>query len=200
LTSIKAKRLRVAQNEATLSYQSVRLFVGRITTLVVFGIVLVLGEPVAGADASNYRRAAEPVINPAFVPLPPGAIGPNGWLRDRALAARDGITGHLDEWHPTFGQAWKGVPISGAPGVEPDGAGWPLEQCSYWLDGLIRLGSMLHDQALIHKAAARLSLAVEGVNHGGESFIYWRKNKPEGFNSWAHSQMGRALVAWYEND
>jgi hypothetical protein len=41
---------------------------------------------------------------------------------------------------------------------------------------------------------------VDGVNKAdfGTSFIYWKKNfKPEGFNSWAHSQLGRALVALY---
>ena len=33
----------------------------------------------------------------------------------------------------------------------------------------------------------------------GTSFIYWKKGyKPTGFNSWAHSQMGRALVALYQ--
>ncbi len=48
------------------------------------------------------------------------------------------------------------------------------------------------------KAAARLNLVVDGVNRGGSSFLYWKKDKPQGFNSWAHSQMGRALVAWYQ--
>ena len=91
---------------------------------------------------------AEPLVKPALIPLPPGAVEPRGWLRDWALAAKDGITGHLDEWHPTFGEGWKGVPIK-APGAEPDGAGWPIEQCSYWLDGLVRLGYVLHDDALI---------------------------------------------------
>ncbi|MGO8752340.1 MAG: beta-L-arabinofuranosidase domain-containing protein [Thermoguttaceae bacterium] len=149
------------------------------------------------AVADPCVRIAEPLVKPAFIPLPPGAVEPRGWLRDMALAARDGITGHLDEWHPTFGEGWKGVPIQ-APGAEPDGAGWPIEQCSYWLDGLVRLGYALHDDILIQKARARLSLVVEGVNRGGTSFIYWKPGKPSGFNSWAHSQMGRALVAWYQ--
>jgi hypothetical protein len=103
----------------------------------------------------------------------------------------------LDEYHPTFHDAWKGIPIK-APGAAPDGTGWPLEQCSYWLDGLIRLGFILHDEGLIEKAKARLSLVVDGVNGGGRSFIYWKKDEPEGFNSWAHSHMGRALMTWYE--
>ena len=82
--------------------------------------------------------------------------------------------------------------------AKPDGTGWPLEQGSYWLDGALRLGYVLHDDALVEKVTKRLSLVVDGVNRGGTSFIYWRKGKPQGvFNSWAHSHMGRALVAWY---
>ena len=57
---------------------------------------------------------------------------------------------------------------------------------------------MLHDDVLIQKAKARLGLVVDGVNRGGTSLIYWKAGKPSGFNSWAHSQMGRALVAWYQ--
>jgi hypothetical protein len=148
-------------------------------------------------SAAEVRRVAETPVRPALVPLSPGAVEPAGWLRDWSLAARDGITGHLDQYHATFQDAWKGTPVH-APGAAPDGTGWPLEQCSYWLDGLIRLGSILHDEGLVRKATARLNLVVDGVHAGGKSFIYWKKDPPEGFNSWAHSQMGRALVAWYE--
>ena len=129
--------------------------------------------------------------------MPPGAVEPRGWLRDWATAARNGITGHLDERHPAFRDAWKGTPVN-APAAQPDGTGGPIEQCAYWLDGLLRLGYILHDNALIEKAARRLNLVVDGVNRGGTSLIYWKKGKPEGpFNSWAHSQMGRAWSAWY---
>ena len=148
-------------------------------------------------SAAEVNRKAEMPVRPALTPLAPDAVEPQGWLRDWALAARDGITGHLDQWHPTFRDSWKGIPVNG-PGAAPDGTGWPLEQGSYWLDGLLRLGCILHDEELIRKATARLALVVDGVNAGGKSFIYWRKDRPDGFNSWAHSQMGRALVAWYE--
>lgn len=145
------------------------------------------------AHSAGPRRVAEPLVKPAFTPLPPGAIEPAGWLRDWAVAARNGITGHLDEWSPTYRDAWKG-PRPGSPG---DGTGWPLEQCGYWLDGAVSLGYVLHDDALIKKATDRLNLVVNGVNNGGNSFIYWKKEPPQGFNSWACSHMGRALVAWY---
>jgi uncharacterized protein len=164
-------------------------------------VALVLGAGwgsfAAAAESANYSRAVEPQVKPAFLPLPPGAIEPAGWLRDWAVAAREGITGHLNEYHPVYADAWKGTPVK-APNAAADGTGWPLEQCSYWLDGLLRLGYVLHDETLIRKAKARLDPVVDGVNRRGRSFIYWTTNPPVGFNSWAHSQMGRALVAYYE--
>ena len=165
--------------------------------LAVVGVVLGPLGAAAGAEPANYGGPGELPVRPAFLPLPPGAVEPAGWLRDWAMAARDGITGHLDEYHPTFHDAWKGTRVN-APGAAADGTGWPLEQCSYWLDGLIRLGFILHDDGLVQKAKARLNLVVDGVNRGAGSFIYWKNDKPQGFNSWAHSHMGRALVAWYQ--
>ncbi len=102
------------------------------------------------APAANYERPCQGEVKPAFLPLPPGAVEPSGWLRDWAVAAREGITGHLDERHPCFRDAWKGISVI-VPGATADGAGWPLEQCAYWLDGAMRLGFVLHDQALIRK-------------------------------------------------
>ncbi len=148
----------------------------------------------------NHARVCEPTVKPAFLPLPIGAVQPQGWLRDWAQSAREGITGHLDEWHPTFADGWKGIPIK-APGAGAEGTGWPLEQSAYWLDGAIRLGLVLHDEALVKKIRARLDPVVEGVRKAdpGTSFIYWKKGyQPQGFDSWAHSQMGRALVALYQ--
>lgn len=158
-----------------------------------------LGIPADGS-VSHYAGVAQPAVKPAFLPLPPGAVEPQGWLRDWALSARDGITGHLDEMHPTFRDAWKGVPIEASSYLDPKdkSVGWPLEQCAYWLDGALRLGYALHDDALIARVAKRLSPIIDGVNGNGTSLIYWREGKPQGvFNSWAHSHMGRALVAWY---
>jgi len=151
------------------------------------------------ANSECYSRVCEPPVPHALIPLPPGAVEPAGWLRDWAVSAREGITGHLDEDHPTFGEAWKGKRIN-APNAAADGTGWPLEQCAYWLDGALRLGLVLDDKALIKKIRARLDPVVDGVLRAdfGTSFIYWKKgDKPEGFNSWAHSQLGRALVALY---
>jgi len=188
-----------------LGPQSEVVKVIRISALVVAPLLAALPVWAASHPGSeqaniNYARPCEPGVKPAFLPLPPGAVDPAGWLRDWAQSAREGITGHLDEWHPTFADGWKGVPIAAA-GAKPDGTGWPLEQSAYWLDGALRLGFVLHDEPLLKKIRARLDPVVEGVNKAafGASFIYWKPgSKPEGFDSWAHSQMGRALVALYQ--
>lgn len=140
----------------------------------------------------------------AFVSLPAGAVTPEGWIRDWAEDAANGITGHLDEFSPTFGKAWKGYGFE-ARGATPNGGGWPLEQCSYWLDGAVRLAYVLNDSALIKKVSARLDTVVTGVLRQGETFIYWLPKKElidstqewAEFNGWAHSHMGRALVSYY---
>lgn len=138
-------------------------------------------------------------VKPAFLPLPAGAVKVDGWLKDWAVAARNGITGHLDEYSKTFGEAWKGYGFA-ARGAEKDGTGWPLEQSGYWLDGAVRLAWILDDGALKAKVRQRLDLVVNGVLNGGESFVYWRPKTvlDTSFNSWAHSHMGRALVAYYQ--
>lgn len=128
-----------------------------------------------------------------------GATRPEGWLRDWAELASQGITGHLDEHHVVFGEGWSGVPIP-AHGANPDATGWPLEQSAYWLDGALRLAVMLGDDALHAKVTRRLDAIVDGVESGGETFIHWLPKEDalsRTFNGWAHAHLGRALVAYY---
>ncbi len=193
-----------------------------------FGVVcLLFGAVCTAAAPAQDRPKGEFPVQAAFVPLAPGAVEPEGWLRDWAMAARDGITGHLDEYHPTFRDAWTDLNLDARTATFQKIIG-PLEQGAYWLDGLLRLGYLLHDEHLIHKAEAHLKPVVEGVNHGADSFIYywklsegqavlpdnidwqtkqrlpmlpsWMKlqtMRPTWFG-WAQSHMGRALVAWYQ--
>lgn len=50
------------------------------------------------------------------------------------------------------------------------------------------------------KMQARLDRVVKGVLSGGTSFVYWLPATvlDNNFNNWAHSHMGRALVAYYQ--
>jgi hypothetical protein len=46
----------------------------------------------AAVNPQTDRRAGKPIAAPMLSPLSPGAVEPRGWLRDWAIAARNGIT------------------------------------------------------------------------------------------------------------
>jgi len=126
------------------------------TNVIILVVVPILFARAKAADPFLMSDLPiHPKVNFALIPLKPGAVQPEGWLRDWAKSAAAGITGHLDEWSPTYGMAWKGVDFK-ARGVQANGAGWPLEQCAYWLDGLVRLAYILDAPDLIRKAQSRL--------------------------------------------
>jgi hypothetical protein len=156
----------------------------------------------------NYARPFEPPTRPAFLPLPPGAVEPAGWLRDWCLAARDGFTGHMDEYDDEFKRAW-------APDHKMTGEGlfwykgaWPYEGGGYWFDGLARLGLALHDAGLIQQARMRLDAVADRMNTNGLLFLWWLdRNNPndrkavaaalEGWPLWTCGLLGRAMTGFY---
>lgn len=150
-------------------------------------------------DSVNQNESNENKIpDLTYSTLEIGAIKPNGWLLDWANSAAKGITGHLDERATVYQKGWSGESFE-ARGVREEGTNWPLEQSAYWLDGLVRLAYILNDSTLINKVKSRLDPIVNGVLNGGASFIYWRPKEQlnKVFDNWAHSHMGRALVAYY---
>ena len=80
-------------------------------------------RPEESGSNANYSRPYKLRGQPVFIPLPPGAVSPDGWLRDWCLTARQGYTGHLDEYDPAFRQAW-------AADYKPTG-----EQLRFWDKG-----------------------------------------------------------------
>jgi hypothetical protein len=157
--------------------------------------------------AANYARPFEPPTRRAFIPLPPGAVEPEGWLRDWCLAARDGYTGHMDEVHPEFQRAWAvDHTMTGEHLSWPKG-GWPYEGGGYWFDGLVRLGYILHDDTLIAQAKRRLDVVVDHMNTNSILFLWWLdKHKTNdmqgakisgGWPCWACGLLGRSMAAYY---
>jgi hypothetical protein len=110
---------------------------------------------VAGGLASTAIAAREGVpsapdglADPAFRPLPLGAIHPAGWLERQLRIQADGLSGHLDEFWPDVGQSqWFGGTAEG----------W--ERAPYWLDGAIPLAWLLDDRPL----KVRLTRYVEYI-------------------------------------
>jgi uncharacterized protein len=175
----------------------------RITSffLLIFYLSTAYSQPKAidftAKKIERYKQEAK--TKPIFIPLEIGDITPKGWILEWATTAANGITGHLDEYNDVYKHGWKGFGFK-ARGVNEDGTGWPLEQCSYWLDGGVKLAYILKDTMLIRKTSERLNMVVNGVLKGGETFIYWKPYAivNDAFNNWGHGLMGRALVSYYQ--
>jgi uncharacterized protein len=156
----------------------------------------------------NYARPFEPPTRPAFLPLPPGAVEPAGWLRDWCLAARDGFTGHMDDYDAEFKRAWSPDHKMTGEGLLWYKGAWPYEGGGYWFDGLARLGYALHDESLIQQAQRRLYAVADPMNTNGLLFLWWLdRNNPgdrkavtaalEGWPLWACGLLGRAMTGFY---
>jgi hypothetical protein len=180
-------------------------------TLGVLALASAFAVDTARAEAPgpvNHARPFETPARPALIALPPGAVEPQGWLRDWCLAARDGFTGHMDEYDDEFKRAWAADHrMTGDRLLWFKGA-WPYEGGGYWFDGLARLGYALHDEALIQQAKRRLYAVADNMTPDGLLFLWWLdRNKPgdrkavvaalDGWPLWACGLLGRAMTGYY---
>jgi hypothetical protein len=83
-----------------------------------------------------------PLRPAAFVPLPLGAVRPEGWLLRQCRLQADGLTGHLETAWPDLGpdNMWLGGRTEG----------W--ERGPYYLDGLVPLAHVLADPVLLARS------------------------------------------------
>lgn len=108
-------------------------------------------------SAQDYPARAPLHQNP-YMELPLGAIQPKGWLLDMLIRQKNGATGQLDELYPqVMGKrnGWLGG----------DGDQW--ERGPYWIDGLLPLAYILHDQALIDKVKPWIEWAIQSQQPDG---------------------------------
>ena len=186
-----------------------RLLVVSAWAAVVLGWITVPQAAETGAaPPANYARPFEPPLRQAFLPLPPGAVEPSGWLRDWCQAARDGFTGHMDEVDDEFKRAWAADHKMTGEGLRWYRGAWPYEGGGYWFDGLGRLGYALHDEALIAQAKGRLYAVADHMNTDGLLFLWWLDRRSpddrqalvdalEGWPLWACGLLGRAMTGFY---
>lgn len=177
------------------------------------GLAFAVAGAAVGAEAEpvgrpNYARPFAPPTRPALLPLPPGAIEPTGWLRDWCLAARDGYTGHMDDYDDEFKRAWAADHKMTGEGLLWYKGAWPYEGGGYWFDGLARLGYALHDEAMIEQARRRLYAVADNMNSNGILFLWWLDKSSaddrkaltaalDGWPLWACGLLGRGLTGFY---
>jgi len=136
--------------------------------------------PAAGAGSSG-------LADPAFRPLPPGAITPTGWLLRQLRLQAEGLTGHLDEFWPDVAQSqWFGGQAEG----------W--ERAPYWLDGAIPLAWVLGDAELKAKVKRHVDHIVAAQRPDGWYAPYPKDASARPYDLWAILLANKALVQYHE--
>ena len=173
-------------------------------------LLVVVAQSVHGTP-SPYQPPHAPATKSAYLTLPPGAVEPQGWLRDWCEQVRDGFTGRMEDVHPAFKQAWAADYRITGPNLYWGKGGWPYEGGGYWFEGLAGMAVQLKDEGLIALANRRFDAVVTHMNERSILFYWWldRTNaedvkaaegrdmsEPE-WPMWAAGLLGRALVRQY---
>ena len=153
--------------------------------------------PAPAVSAAEVNRKAEMPVRPALTPS-----GARGRRAGRAGSAT-GLWRHATASPAT---STSGIPRFTIPGKASPSTALgprPTARAGRWNNAATGWtgsppGLYPARRRLIRKATARLALVVDGVNARRQVVHLLAEGPPEGFNGWAHSQMGRALVAWYE--
>jgi hypothetical protein len=139
--------------------------------------------------AARARRQKAPagLREPAFRPLPLGAIRPQGWLLRQLQLQRDGLTGHLDEFWPDVAESqWFGGKAEG----------W--ERAPYWLDGAIPLAWTLGDKTLQDRIAGRVEHIVAHQRPDGWYAPYPPDAAAKPYDMWAILLANKTLAQYHE--
>lgn len=139
-----------------------------------------------------------PVLTPSppyarFNEMPVTMVSPLSWLKSYLLAQKDGLTGNIQAaGFPYNSMGWKGI-VQLPPGYEEFKLWWPYEQTAYWIDGALRCGYLLKDQALIDSAKSYLDWMLD---HRQPNGLLGPAHL--GIYRWPHAVLNRAMMAaWY---
>ena len=93
------------------------------------------------------------------------SIAPQGWLKEFLVRQNTGLTGHHDVLSYPFNTClWAGmIPRQGGHGCD----WWRYEQTAYLSDGMIRLGYLLNDPALIKDGRAGVEYVMAHPQKNG---------------------------------
>ncbi len=142
----------------------------------------------------------------------PGAVRPAGWIRDRAVAAKNGFTGHLAELDEHFRIAWTTNAVRRGEYLQwfdMKKGSWSAEGGAYWFDGLVRLAWQLDDPFLKELARSRLEPLLDHVDENSCGFLWWLdrrdlEQQKEAFEygswhfRWVLGCAARAVAAYFE--
>ena len=174
-------------------------------------LVAVTGTSLWATDISNLQTNA-------LTRVAIGAIRPKGWILDRARAARDGYTGHMDDVNHHFRRAWtadwnpRGKYLNWRPdadGSSNSKGSWSSEGGAYWFDGLVHLAWQMDDPYLKDLAKKRLEPVLANMHENALGTFWWMDRRDpkqveeflgvgEWQSRWVLGMRVRALAAFYE--
>lgn len=136
--------------------------------------------------------------------LPGGAVVPEGFLRQFLDRQKSGLTGNFTaQGYPFDTEMWKGISkiryreheFGGRERPVPSSNPWyPYEQCSYLLDGLVRLGIILKDESLLDIFREQMAAFFQHCSENGRLGLKNYNNESE----WPLVVFFRALHAYIE--
>jgi hypothetical protein len=139
------------------------------------------------APAPRRAKTRNRLVEPAFRPLPLGAIEPQGWLQRQLRLQADGLSGHLDEFWPDIAQSqWFGGKAEG----------W--ERAPYWLDGAIPLAWGLRDAGLQQRITGYVKHIVAAQRADGWYAPYPQDASAKPYDLWAMLLANKALAQYHE--
>ena len=176
-----------------------------------FAVISITALSLSLAVCGAQGEVSFPALGP-FRLTPVGSVRPAGWLMDRARAARDGYTGHMDDVSHHFRRAWSADwrPRGANLNWPNDEKGsWSSEGGTYWFDGLVHLAWQMDDPYLKELAKKRLEPALANMHENSLGFLWWMDRRDpkqvEEFLSygswqsrWLLGMRGRVFAAYYE--
>jgi hypothetical protein len=139
------------------------------------------------AEGASAPESARGLGEPAFRPLPLGAIRPAGWLERQLRIQAAGLTGQLDTFWPDVAESqWFGGRAEG----------W--ERAPYWLDGAIPLAWLVDDASLKARLARHVDHIVTHQRADGWYGPYPEDAVAKRYDLWAILLVNKALVQYHE--
>lgn len=135
------------------------------TILTILAGAMLLGS--ATAMAGNDK----PAVSKAYYPFNVGELKPEGWLKDWAQKAANGMTKNIGIDFTEFVRGW---------GDANQGGWWHYEQTAYYTDGFTRLGFLLDDTLLMNRSRRCMEAVMARQKPNG----YIHSNNKEYVEKW----------------
>ncbi len=157
--------------------------------------LLISATFVCGFTTQVYSQNAASLDTKAYAPFNLGELKPEGWLKEWASRAAQGMTRNIGRDYTEFAKGWS----------DPNQNGWwHYEQTAYYTDGFTRLAYLLDDPELMARSKSVMEAVVarqapNGYIHSNnkEYIDKWGTTEADYGLYWSEGVFCRAALAYY---